>query len=109
MKNENGDDFIVTNHGGAVVMSLHSPLPNAAPRRLSKLGFIGRLGADYRNILIASKTSVDVEMFVKQLDWATPDADGTSVDLDDPRVVYALNALEAAGLLASGRAAEILA
>ena len=37
------------------------------------------------------------------LDWATPDPDGTSVDLDDPRVVEALTALEAAGG-AAGRA-----
>ena len=29
-------------------------------------------------------------------------------DLDDPRVVYALNSLEAGGLIAAGRAAEIL-
>jgi len=77
-------------------------------RRLSKLAFIGRLGDDFRSILTAAKTSVEVELFVKQLDWATAEADGTSIDLEDPRVVYALNTLEAVGLLAAGRAAEVL-
>lgn len=77
-------------------------------RRLTKLAFIGRLGDDFRNILQAAKASVDVELFVKMLDWATPDADGTSVDLDDPRVIGALAMLEAGGLIGVGRAAEII-
>lgn len=76
--------------------------------RLTKLGFIGRLGGDFVNILTAAKQSVQVEMFVKMLDWATPDPDGTSVDLEDPRVIGALQMLEAGGLIATGRAAEIL-
>lgn len=79
-----------------------------ASRRLTKLAFIGRLGDDFRSILSAAKGSVDVEMFVKMLDWATPDADGTSVDLDDSRVVGALQMLEGAGLIGEGRAQEIL-
>lgn len=85
------------------------PAPYVPPaRRLTKLAFVGRLGTDFTTILRASKASVDVELFVKMLDWATPEADGTSIDLDDPRVVYALNSLEAGGLIAAGRAAEIL-
>lgn len=82
--------------------------PPPPARRLTKLSFVGRLGTDFATILTAAKASVEVELFVKMLDWATPDPDGTSVDLDDPRVVYALNTLEAAGLIAEGRAAEIL-
>ena len=78
-------------------------------RRLSKLGFVGRLGTDFASILTAAKASVEIEMFVRMLDWATPDADGTSVDLDDPRVIGALQALELAGVIGVGRAAEILA
>ena len=69
---------------------------------------MGRLGNDFATILTAAKTSVEIELFVKMLDWATPDPDGTSVDLDDPRVVFALGQIEAAGLIATGRAAEIL-
>lgn len=78
-------------------------------RRLTKLEFIGRLGSAYRDILNASKVSVDIEMFVRSLDWATPDADGTSIDLDDPRLAYALGQMEAGGLIPEGKAAEILA
>jgi len=82
--------------------------PPPAPRRLTKLSFVGRLGTDFPVILAASKVDVGVEMFVRMLDWATPDPDGTSVDLDDPRVIYALNQLEAGGVIGAGRAAEIL-
>jgi len=82
--------------------------PSAPLRRLTKLAFVGRLGADFTTILQASKVNVDVEMFVRMLDWATPEADGTSVDLDDQRVAYALNMLEAGGLIGKGRAAEVL-
>lgn len=78
------------------------------PRRITKLAFVGRLGNDFAAILSAAKASVEVELFVKMLDWATPDPDGTSVDLDDPRVIYALGRLEQEGIIAAGRAAEIL-
>lgn len=78
------------------------------PRRLTKLQFIGRLGDDFDTLFAASKTVLAVEKFMKMLDWATPEADGTSVDLDDPRVVGALQAFEQAGLIGTGRAQEIL-
>lgn len=95
------------------VLALYSApvtAPSSVPtvRRLSKLAFVSRLGSDFATILTVAKTSVEIEMFVRMLDWATPEADGTSVDLDDPRVVYAINALEAGGILAAGRAQEIL-
>jgi hypothetical protein len=77
-------------------------------RRLSKLEFIGRFSGSYVNILNAAKVNTDIEMFVKMLDWATPDADGTSIDLDDPRVVGALQMLEAAGIVPSGTTASVL-
>jgi hypothetical protein len=83
------------------------PAPIQGPRRLTKLAFIGRIGTEFAGILPAAKTNVQVELFVKMLDWATPDPDGTSVDLDDPRVVEALTTLEAAGILGAGRAQEI--
>jgi hypothetical protein len=78
-------------------------------RRVTKLEFIGRLGNDFDALFDASKTVVAVEKFMKMLDWATPEQDGTSIDLDDARVAYALNAFEGAGFIATGRAAEILA
>jgi hypothetical protein len=85
------------------------PVPEGAGnRRLTKLAFVARLGGNFATILAAAKVNVQVELFVKMLDWATPEADGTSVDLDDPRVIDALNALEQAGLIAPGSAEEIL-
>lgn len=91
----------------------HTPMVQDAqltpqgPRRLTKLQFIGKIGDEFAGILTAAKTNVQVEMFVRMLDWATPDPDGTSVDLDDPRMIAALTTLEAAGLIAAGRAQEI--
>lgn len=81
-------------------------VPVVTSRRLSKLEFVGRLGGDFANILNAAKQNVEVELFVKMLDWATPEPDGTSIDLDDERVIYALTQLEKAGLIASAQ--EIL-
>ena len=83
------------------------PATPQGPRRLTKLAFIGRIGDEFAGILTAAKTNVQVELFVRMLDWATPDPDGTSVDLDDPRVITALDTLESAGLIAAGRAQEI--
>lgn len=88
------------------------PPPAIAPtpqRRVTKLEFVGRLGDDYIPLLVASKTNVGIEAFIKMIDWATPDHDGTSLDLNDARLVGALSQLEQAGALAAGRAAEILA
>lgn len=56
-------------------------------RRLTKLDFIGRLGDPaFSKLLELSLTSVEILKFVKLIDWTTPDADGTSIDLDDLRV-----------------------
>lgn len=92
----------------------HIPQPPAGPlpppqRRVTKLEFVGRLGADYIPLLVLSKTNVGIEAFMKMIDWATPDPDSTSLDLNDPRLIGALNQLEQSGDLATGRAAEILA
>lgn len=92
----------------------HIPQPVAGPmpvqqRRVTKLEFVGRLGDDYIPLLVASKSNVGIEAFMRMIDWATPDPDGTSLDLDDPRIVGALGQLELAGAIGAGRAAEILA
>ena len=79
----------------------------AGRRRLTKLEFVALLGNDFTSILAAAKSSVDVEAFVMLVTLATPDPDGTSIDLDDPRM-QALHQLEIAGVLGAGRAQEIL-
>ena len=76
-------------------------------RRLTKLEFVTLLGSDFTAILAAAKASVDVEAFVMLVTLATPDPDGYSIDLDDPRMA-ALYQLEVAGVLGAGRAQEIL-
>ena len=94
----------------------HIPQPEViAPvvRRVSKLEFVARLGDDeFTALLGLARESVDVEKFVKMIDWATPEADGTSIDLDDPRV-QAVSGLEpvliALGKTQPGWAARVLA
>lgn len=91
----------------------HIPQPPViAPtpqRRVTKLEFVGRLGADYIPLLVLSNTNVGIEAFIKMIDWATPDPNGTSLDLNDPRLIDALSQLEQSGVLATGRSAEIRA
>lgn len=94
----------------------HIPKPEVvapAVRRVSKLEFVARLGDDeFTALLGLARESVDVEKFVKMIDWATPEADGTSIDLDDPRV-QAVSGLEpvliALGKTQPGWAARVLA
>lgn len=79
----------------------------AGRRQLTKLEFVQLLGNDFVSILAASKQSIEIEAFVMLVTLATPDPDGYSINLDDPRM-QALHQLEAAGVLGAGRASEIL-
>lgn len=70
---------------------------------ISKIDFLRRFtNAELAGILTAAKSSAAVEVYVKKLDTAT------EVHLDHPDTTGGINALEAAGLLAAGRAAQIL-
>lgn len=87
----------------------------AAPTvtRLTKLQFIDRMGdAAYKAVLQMAKADVDVEAFVKRFEMATPEADGTSVDLTDPRTVAGVMAigaaLQAMGVVGANWASEVL-
>lgn len=57
-------------------------------------------------IYTAAKTAVLVQVFIALLDTAA--ACGVMIHADDPDVIAGINAYEAAGLIASGRAAQIL-
>ncbi len=59
-------------------------------RRLSKLEFI------------------DLLAWIRKMELATPEDDGTSINLDDPRTQGGVQALELIGLIGEGRAEEIL-
>lgn len=81
--------------------------------RLTKLQFIDRLGDDvHKAVLQMAKVNVDVEAFVQRFELATPDADGTSVDLTDPRTVAGVTAigaaLQAMGVVGVNWASEVL-
>ena len=66
-------------------------------RRLTKQEFLDLLGdAAVTFILSAAKTDIEVEKWVKRLDLTTPDPDGTSIDLDDPRTVAGVATIGAA-------------
>jgi hypothetical protein len=91
-----------------------APPPEPGPvyggrRRLSKLEFIDLLtDTEYVTILAAAKESVQIEAWIRKMELATPDQDGTSIDLDDPRTQGGVQALELIGLIGEGRAEEIL-
>jgi hypothetical protein len=85
------------------------PAPAQPSRKLSKLEFINLFtDEEYVGILTAAKQSAAVEAWLKKFEMTSVDADGRSIDLTDPRTIAGVNALEAGGLLAAGRAAEIL-
>lgn len=66
-------------------------------RRLTKQEFLDLLGDDAVTfILSAAKSDIEVEKWVKRLDLTTPDPDGTSIDLDDPRTISGVTAIGAA-------------
>lgn len=84
-----------------------------AVTRLTKLQFIDRMGdAAYVAVLQMAKANVAVEAFVKRFEMATPEADGTSVDLTDPRTVAGVTAigaaLQAMGVVDASWVSEVL-
>lgn len=76
---------------------------------LTKLEFMNRFtDAELAAIYTVAKTNVAVEIWLAKFNATTPDELGYSVYLNDPRTIESIHMLEAAGLLAAGRAAEIL-
>jgi len=66
--------------------------------------FIGMFtDTEFDNILAAANVNSTISGFIKKLDYAT------TVNLLSPKTIDAVNALESAGLLAVGRASEVLA
>lgn len=71
---------------------------------LSKLGYMNRFtDAELAAIYTAAKSVVQVEVWLEKFKLAE------FIDLTDQRTIAGVQSLEAAGLLAAGRAAEILA
>lgn len=80
-----------------------APPPAPPVRTLTHLQYMNRFtDAELEAIYTAAKTVVRVEVWLAKFNAAGP------VDLDDPQTGKGLRDLEAANLLAPGRAAEIL-
>ena len=100
-----GMEFSHFNHNALPVVP-----PTPAKRRVTKLDYMQRFtDAEMAGIYSAAKSSIAVEVWLAKFNATTPEPDGTSMDLDDPRTIGGLQALEAAGLIGVGRAAEMLA
>ena len=89
-------------------------IAEAPKRRVTKLEFIGRMGEQvFIAILGMAQQSVEMAAWVELVRMATPEQDGTSIDLDDPRTVAGLNALEpvlvSQGIVSAGWAAGVVA
>lgn len=110
-----GMEFAVCNHVAEIPVEIPAP-----SRRVTKLQF-RNLFTTAEKIAIefaaldnpaadteARIASAGLRVFLEDLNSATPDPDGTSIDLDDPRTVAGVNVLESYGLIATDRATEIL-
>lgn len=90
----------------------HIAVVAAAPvvqRRLTKRQYMNLFtDTELAAIYSAAKAVVQIEVWLAKFNAATPDPDGTSIDLDNPETLAGLQALEGAGLIGPGRAAEIL-
>lgn len=76
----------------------------ASARQITKTQFLDRFtDVEYAGIMIARKSSVAIEVWKDRFDRHTG-----LVNLDSPTLIGGLGAMEAAGLLAAGRAAQIL-
>lgn len=95
--------FIDENHPGAVLIPDASQA-DARQTILSRLHFMNRFtDAEMAGIYTAAKSSVQVEIWLEKFRLAS------EINLDDPRTVAGVQALEAAGMIGAGRAEEILA
>lgn len=80
-----------------------APDPVPASNLISQVEYLKRFTQSERmTIRAAAKVSLEVEDYIAMLDAATE-----GVHLDDPVTLAGLQALEAAGLIGPGRAAEI--
>lgn len=86
----------------AGVTLIANPLPPPTPS-LAKLDFMRRFtDAELEGILVAAQSVPLIAVYIKKLDAAI------SVSLEDPDTIAGVQALESGGLIATGRASQIL-
>jgi len=79
------------------------PAPPVAPTPLTHKQFMDRFtDSELAAIMTAAKSSIELELWFKRFEMAQ------EIILSDPQTVTGVNALETAGLIATGRATEIL-
>lgn len=113
-----GDGNTIHPQGGSAVLDPAVPAPAWAPpdpveevfgappvvRQLSKLDYMKRFADEELSaIYSAAKVNVMVEIWLEKFRLAE------YINLDDPKTQDGVHALEAAGLIAPGRAVEVLA
>jgi len=105
------ENFVTRMIGNTVVME---PAP-IAPALLQQIGQAGKpitilafrsrfTDAEKIAIYTAARAEVAVQVWLDDLSAAQ----GQMVDLDDPRIIAGVHAMEFGGLIGAGRAAEIL-
>ena len=101
--NASGESVAVTTtQSGAVIRQLDRPAPPPAIPP-TKLEFFDRFtDAEQVAIYDAAKTVTAIQVWLDKFKLAS------DIDVTDPRTIAGIQALEAAGLLAAGRAAQIL-
>ena len=89
---------------GTITGFTQLPPPAPAPKPpISKLAFLALFtDTELATILTVAQSNMTVAVYVKKLDAAT------EVLLTDQLTIDSMNALESAGILAAGRAAQIL-
>lgn len=98
------ESFDVSLLGQSYANGVFTPIPQAPVRILTKLQYMNRFtDSELAGIYTAAKTVVQIEIWLEKFKLAT------EINLDNPETVAGLMAMEAAGLLTAGRAAEILA
>jgi hypothetical protein len=97
-------DYVVTEHAtGAVTRELKF-IPSQVKPSISKREFLKRFTpTEYAAIKTAANANATLDWYWQQFLLAE------FIDMADPDTVGGINLLETAGLLATGRAAEILA
>jgi hypothetical protein len=103
-QNESGETLKVTTlSNGTVTKEIDRPAP-AVSASISKHEFLKRFTpAEYAAIKTAANANAQLDWYWQQFLLAE------FIDMADPDTVGGINFLETAGLLAAGRAAEILA
>lgn len=88
-----------------IILSGPGTFVNTVPAStLTKLEYMNRFtDAELAAIYTAAKAVVEIEIWLEKFKATT------EIDLSDPRTVSGVQALEGAGLIAAGRAQEILA